>query len=123
MARRASVAKRREWARRMERFRRSGRTVAAFCEAEAVSLASFYHWRRKLREHVEASVEPVSPRLKPVQLSAGGPAAPAITVRLAGGVAIEVAPDSRVLSEVLDQVLAQHAVWQRAAAASDTPSC
>jgi transposase-like protein len=37
------------WSRRMQRFERSDLTVAAFCQSEGVSQASYYYWRRKLR--------------------------------------------------------------------------
>jgi transposase-like protein len=37
------------WADRLERFGRSGQTVAQFCSAEGVSSACFYRWRRKLQ--------------------------------------------------------------------------
>ncbi len=36
------------WRERLERFSRSGRTVARFCGGEGVSIASFYLWRKKL---------------------------------------------------------------------------
>ena len=36
------------WRERFERLSRSGLTVARFCARERVSVASFYHWRRKL---------------------------------------------------------------------------
>jgi transposase len=48
MARRGDGAKRLEWSERLERFARSEVTAAAFCQAEGVSLPSFYQWRRKL---------------------------------------------------------------------------
>lgn len=36
------------WRERLERFSMSGLTVARFCARERVSVASFYHWRKKL---------------------------------------------------------------------------
>ena len=41
--------KSREWGERLERYERSGLTVARWCESERVSEASFYYWRKKLR--------------------------------------------------------------------------
>lgn len=35
------------WADRLQRFPHCGLSVARFCEAEGVSVSSFYHWRRK----------------------------------------------------------------------------
>ena len=49
MARTANAVKRRVWAERLRRFEHSDLTVAAFCQAERVSDASFYQWRRKLQ--------------------------------------------------------------------------
>ena len=48
MARRPDVRKRAEWRTRLDRFSRSGVTVARFCDGERVSVASFYRWRKVL---------------------------------------------------------------------------
>lgn len=40
------------WSRRMQRFERSNLTVAAFCQSEGVSQASYYYWRHKLRAEI-----------------------------------------------------------------------
>jgi transposase len=48
MRRVVDEAKQRLWRQRLARFARSGKTVAAFCSAEHVSVATFYHWKRKL---------------------------------------------------------------------------
>lgn len=50
MPRIASPQVRRVWRDRLRRFQKTSTTVAKFCEAEQVSLASFYGWRRKLQE-------------------------------------------------------------------------
>ena len=47
-SRRDPVATRQRWADRLNRFRRSGQTVAQFCAAEGVSESNFYLWRRRL---------------------------------------------------------------------------
>ena len=44
-----------QWQQRLERFDQSELTIAQFCQLEGYSTASFYQWRRKLRQ---------SPRLK-----------------------------------------------------------
>ena len=36
------------WRKRLERFSRSGLSVAQFCSREGVSTSSLYNWRRKL---------------------------------------------------------------------------
>lgn len=48
MARSADSIKRQVWRERLRRFERSRSTVAAFCQAEGVSVPSFYQWRRTL---------------------------------------------------------------------------
>ena len=48
MPRSANTAKVEEWTNRLERFAGSNLTAAKFCEAEGVSLPSFYQWKRKL---------------------------------------------------------------------------
>ena len=48
MARGADVDKARAWRQRLGRFARHGHSVATFCAAERVSVATFYYWKRKL---------------------------------------------------------------------------
>ena len=46
----------REWSSRLERYRRSGSTLAQFCRDEQVSVASFYYWRNRLASmHLESA--------------------------------------------------------------------
>ncbi len=49
MTRKANLELRKLWRNRIERQRKSGLTVAAFCRQEGVSSATFYGWKRKLR--------------------------------------------------------------------------
>ena len=37
------------WARRLERYRASGSTIAKFCQSENVAEHTFYYWTRRLR--------------------------------------------------------------------------
>ncbi|MBI3462341.1 MAG: hypothetical protein HY000_04675 [Planctomycetes bacterium] len=65
MARTVDVVKRRLWAERLRRFEQSDLTVAAFCQVERVSDASFYQWRKKLQGTQERPVigrQPVQQR-------------------------------------------------------------
>ncbi|MGH9622199.1 MAG: IS66 family insertion sequence element accessory protein TnpA [Bryobacteraceae bacterium] len=63
MARSADSVKRRQWQQRLRRFKQGHLTVAAFCQAEGVSVPSFYQWRRILdRTAGDADMRPrVSP--------------------------------------------------------------
>jgi transposase len=65
--RRPDLATRQRWQQRLDRFRRSGLTVLAFCEREGVSAAAFYAWRRRLRLD-PAPLASDTPDLVPVRL-------------------------------------------------------
>jgi len=45
---RSRIATREVWLERLARFPSSGLTVAQFCAIEAVSVPSFYSWKRRL---------------------------------------------------------------------------
>ncbi len=108
MARLSDPAKAAQWERRLERFDASSLSVARFCQRESVSVASFYHWRKKLAE--KAGPEPAPPRdgapraaFRPVQVVA---ATPAITVHLPGGARLEVAAENlTVVRTVIDELM------------------
>ena len=82
------AAGRRVWGERLERFEQVGQTVAQFCEAEGVSTASFYQWRRKLR--VDASSTPALAKFVPVEVATPrqAEAATVMSVELPGGVLV-----------------------------------
>jgi len=48
MSRSSDPTKPAVWRERLERFSSCGLAVARFCAQEHVSVASFYHWRKKL---------------------------------------------------------------------------
>ena len=58
-------SRRQVWAERLNRYHASSLTVKAFCQAENVSVPSFYQWKKKL---AEAKVETM-PAFVPVSLS------------------------------------------------------
>lgn len=62
MARSADFVKRRIWRERLQRFEQSRSTIAAFCQAEGVSAASFYHWRRILGRYARSSATDAADR-------------------------------------------------------------
>lgn len=53
MARLADPAVRQRWEKLVQSFERSDLTVAEFCDEHGVSSASFYLWRRKIRDPSE----------------------------------------------------------------------
>lgn len=95
------------WRERLRRFERAGLTVAEFCRREAVSVPSFYQWRRRLagmpvladpssqrprgsralaRSNAPPSRRRGEPAFQRVMLSAGG----VVAVALPSGVRIEL---------------------------------
>lgn len=108
---------RRRWVERVGRFEDSGLTVAAFCRQEGVSTASFYLWRRRLREAqtaAEAS-DAAAPRFLPVVLAnalphtsplAGGFGPAALELELPNSVRLRMAHDveARFVGELLVRV-------------------
>jgi hypothetical protein len=80
------------WQDRFQRFSSSDLAVARFCAMEHVSVASFYHWRKKigrqsLRKVGSAPDHKVYPAFQPVTVV---PAVPGVSVRLPGGTQIEI---------------------------------
>lgn len=56
------------WADRLDRFEQARSTVADFCQAEGVSQASYYYWRRKLRDAQAAAPAKPTATFLPVAL-------------------------------------------------------
>src|SRR5262245_15657097 len=73
--RRPDPANYQRWQQRLDRFRRGGLTVPAFCKREGVSTASFYAWRRRIG-HDPAPPVSDTPCLVPVRLGAPPASAP-----------------------------------------------
>jgi hypothetical protein len=71
---RAPRATRQHWAQRLQRFRTSGLTVAAFCAQEGVSVPAFYGATRALRAQARAEAPAPEPsELIPLRLAPGAP--------------------------------------------------
>src|SRR5271165_5720981 len=67
---RSRAAARELWLDRLARFPSSGLTVAQFCALEAVSVPSFYSWRRRLAAEANPQPPTADPQLRllPVRL-------------------------------------------------------
>lgn len=87
MSRCIDAAKSELWRDRLARRRESELSIAAFCQAEGVSIASYYAWRRKLGV---ARARPAQPKQRAFQQLVMSGLAPALTARLPGGVEIEI---------------------------------
>lgn len=53
MARSPNPAVHQRWSRLIERYQQSDLTIADFCDQNGISTASFYQWRRRIRNHAE----------------------------------------------------------------------
>jgi hypothetical protein len=86
--RRPDPATRHLWQQRLQRFTHSGLTVAAFCDREGVSVASFYAWKRRLA----ADPAPQPPlRFVPVRVVTPPASAP-VELLLPSGLVLRLAP-------------------------------
>jgi hypothetical protein len=109
MFRGTNEAKRREWAERLERYRRSGQTVAAFCSHERVAVPTFYQWKRKLANDGASRPTRNNRRgFKPVRITSAGQAA-RVSVRLPDGIVIELDNDASATREIIELILDRQA--------------
>lgn len=94
-------SKERFWRRLLRRWRRSGRSVRAFCAEHDVSEASFFAWRRMIAErdqqrgqrdkpNARASAEPAAKDDQPVFVPLRVIATAAFEVMLQGGRVVRV---------------------------------
>lgn len=106
MSRRSNPEKIKEWTRRLKRFEATKQTSAAFCRGEGISVASLYHWKRRLRELRDTA--PASGQFKAVHVTA----APAMAIQeptviqLTDGIRIQLGTDLAVTELVVKRVLA-----------------
>jgi transposase len=91
------------WRQVLARWRASGLSVRAYCEARDISVPSFYRWRRELQRR-----DPDRPQFLPVRVVAEPVASDgdggAIEVVLTGGRCLRVRPgfDRATLVRLLD---------------------
>jgi hypothetical protein len=76
---------RRQWERRIAGWRASGVSMAAYCRRHGLSYWMFVRWRQR----IERTVTPTAP-LTLIPVVAPTPSSAAITIRLPGGIGIEV---------------------------------
>lgn len=108
MARSSDPAKAAQWRKRLQRFGLSNTSVARFCRREGVSVASFYHWRKKLAADTDtpsAGQRPSRPcGFKPLSITAA--TSRTIAVHLPGGARLEVpAGDYRTVRVVVRELI------------------
>lgn len=122
MSRPSDPRKLAEWRERFARFSSSGLTVGRFCSRERVSVARFYHWRKKLgrrgrrpsagKGHLRLRTGPADGRgcFQQVAVVSGTPrvlpTASVICIQLSGGTRIEVGSgDLDALRTVIAEVV------------------
>jgi hypothetical protein len=96
-----SEAAREKWSRIIAAQRRSGMSVARFCDRRGIPASSLFVWKRRLADLIGAP--PVSDFVEARVRGVGG-AGGGVTVELAGGRRIIVGGgfDRRLLLEVID---------------------
>jgi transposase len=89
---RSRDAVRQAWVERLARFDAATLTTAQFCAAEGVSVASFYHWKRRLTPRPD-DTPPAddAPRLLPVHVAT--PSAP-LELVLPSGTILRISTDA-----------------------------
>ncbi|MFN5321613.1 MAG: IS66 family insertion sequence element accessory protein TnpA [Planctomycetota bacterium] len=113
MSAETKVGKVAEWKRRLRRYERTELTVAEFCQREGISVSSLYQWMRTLAGMPQGNASELKanrlPKRLPCEASASFRAievSPALnsgsaTIRLPGGVVIELPDDSATLKWLL----------------------
>lgn len=110
MLRGSDSPKRQQWTERLERFARSGKTVAEFCRTEGVSVPSFYHWKGKLAGVDRNNGKPAGDgrrrasafkrlHVSPSDVSSG------VSIRLPDGIVMDLGSDLVTIQKIVAQVL------------------
>ncbi|HIM36273.1 MAG TPA: hypothetical protein EYM33_12160 [Pseudomonadales bacterium] len=122
MLRVSNPVKVQEWTGRLFRFKKSAVSVAQFCDAEGVSVASFYQWKRKLRDQAssrrtgraqqtvrrEVTQTKEGSAFQAVQLvSSRTPkvSPPVLAVCLSSGIQVQVADNVSAIEAVMREVM------------------
>lgn len=89
------------WHQRLQRFQHSNLSVPDFCDREGVSVASFYTWKRRLRDHATPTTAPT--RFVPIHVVAPADRAP-VELVLPSGLILRLSADTDLawLRQLLD---------------------
>lgn len=111
MARVPDAAKREAWRRRLREFDRGDSSVGAFCGRLGVSPATFYQWKRKLRQEMarsDAGSRPAASAVSFIPIEITG--RPSVEVQLANGVRVLVpSHDQAAIRTVIDALMSDRA--------------
>ena len=119
MLRVSNPVKVQDWTRRLFRFKQSAVSVAQFCDAEGVSVASFYQWKRKLRDQSASGRAQQTVRRKVIQTKEGSAfqavqlvssstpkvSPPVLAVCLSSGIQVQVADNVSAIEAVMREVM------------------
>ncbi|MEM6472103.1 MAG: transposase [Planctomycetota bacterium] len=98
------------WSRLIDLHAQSDLTIADFCDSHAVSTASFYQWRRRIRERTDTQQTNTPGGFLAVQVDPPDPARRAVQVRFPCGTIVELdAQDSQNIRLVVDRLAASAA--------------
>ena len=84
------------WTERLQRFQSANLTVADFCRREAISVPSFYNWKKRLNQHstskrLRKQRTTGDPKFVPLVVNAA--AVTAVKLNLPGGASIDLATE------------------------------
>ncbi|MEM0926912.1 MAG: transposase [Planctomycetota bacterium] len=93
------------WSRLIDLHAQSDLTIADFCDSHGVSTASFYQWRRRIRDRNQMQQSETPGRFLAVQVDPPQPAPQHVTVRFPCGTRIELdGQDSQNIQLVVDRL-------------------
>jgi transposase len=101
MVRQQDQRKLAEWRQRLQRFEKSGLTVARFCARERVSVPTFWYWRRK-QDGAAAASRATPAMFSPVEVVGGR----SVSLRLPSGAVLEIPEDRPDLVRVAIEAVA-----------------
>lgn len=78
----------RQWRERLDRFDIAGMTIADFCQTEGYSVASFYQWRKRLRQTTSDSAGFVAIDIPEHDLASNTPET--VAIELPGGAVVRL---------------------------------
>jgi hypothetical protein len=111
MLRGPDSSKRQQWAERLKRFAKSGKTVGDFCRTEGVSAPSFYYWKRTLTAHGRSRKVRANDRRRPKPLAfrqlhvSPSVVSSGVSIRLPDGIVMDLGRDLRTIQQIVAQVL------------------
>jgi len=109
MARLPDPDARDRWSRLITQQQQSNLTIAEFCQRNAVSTASFYQWRRRIRDQAEPACHFLAVEVTEPQVAKRD-----VTVRFPCGTQIELdAEDSQNVRWIVDRLASRTAGTQR----------